>query len=184
MVSNQSLKFAIKEINSSSEYLPSIVQLGDANSATLGFLPHGAYKRLADKNRLLACINSEKVCVGYLLYDTSGYKVKLTHLCVHEAWRGKGIAKLLIQHLKQKTSYFYGILASCRRDYNLDRMWTSLGFSAVYERIGRSSTGSILTEWWLDYGHPNLLTELTKKAIEFRITAAIDANILALPYLW
>ncbi|MEC4814205.1 MAG: GNAT family N-acetyltransferase, partial [Scytonema sp. PMC 1069.18] len=177
MVSDELPKFIIQEIDQSSQYLKTIIQLGDANSATLGFLPYGAFRRLADAGRILACITAEAGCIGYLLYDISGYKVKLTHLCVDKKWRGKGIAKELIKQLKAKTNYLYGILASCRRDYQMDGMWSSLGFVAVHERPGRSKEGTILTEWWLSYGHPDLLTTLAWRKTEARMCVAIDATI-------
>jgi len=177
MSTDKSLEFTIQEIDSSSEYLEKIIQLGDANSATLGFLPRGAFSRLAEQGRIFACISSEVGCVGYLLYGVNRYRVKLNHLCVDEMWRGKGIAKMLIKYLKDKTDHLYGILASCRRDYKLDDMWSSLGFIAIHERPGRSKDGSTLTEWWLNYGHPDLFTTFARQKAELSISVAIDANI-------
>ncbi|NEP14268.1 MAG: GNAT family N-acetyltransferase [Symploca sp. SIO2C1] len=177
MAIDELLEFTIQEIDSSSQYLEKIIQLGDANSATLGFLARGAFRRLADQGCILACISPGVGCVGYLLCNTSRNRVKLTHLCVDEMWRGRGIAKILIKNLKEKTYHLYGILASCRRDYKLERMWSSLGFIAIDERPGRSKDGTILTEWWLNYGHPNLFTMLARQRTESSISVAIDANI-------
>ncbi|NES22229.1 MAG: N-acetyltransferase, partial [Symploca sp. SIO3E6] len=177
MATDESLEFTIQEINSISEHLAKIIQLGDANSATLGFFPRGAFIRLADEGRILAYILPEVGCVGYLLYGINCDRVKLNHLCVDEMWRGKGIAKILIKYLKDKTDHLYGILASCRRDYKLDDMWSSLGFIAIHERPGRSKDGSTLTEWWLDYGHPDLFTMFARQKAESSISVAIDANI-------
>ncbi len=177
MVKDESLQFKVQEIDQNSEHLDTIIQLGDAHSATLGFLPRGAFRRLASKGHILGCIASGIGCVGYLLYNISRHQVKLTHLCVDEMWKGRGIARLLIKHLRERTDHLYGILASCRRDYNLDGMWASLGFVAIHERPGRSKEGTILTEWWFNYGHPNLLTTLADQKTESRISIAIDANI-------
>ncbi|MDB9457805.1 GNAT family N-acetyltransferase [Dolichospermum circinale CS-545/17] len=179
MIKEEYLNFNIQEISSDSEHLKIIISLGDANSETLGFLPYGAFYELAGKGRILGCISSPGTCVGYLLYGINRRysRVKLTHLCVDKTWRDRGIAKLLIQKLKEKTQQLYGILASCRRDYNIDDMWGSLGFVANHERPGKSKDGSILTEWWLDYGHHNLLTNLAYKQTESRLCVAIDANI-------
>jgi GNAT superfamily N-acetyltransferase len=177
MSTDQSLRFTIHEIASNSEHLKTVMQLADANSGTLGFLPYGAFSRLADRGLIIACIVPQAGCVGYLLYEISGYKVKLRHLCVNEQWRGQGITKLLIRYLRNKTCELQGVLASCRRDYNLRGMWASLGFVAVHERRGRSQGGSILTEWWLDYDHPNLFTAHVQETAISRVCAAIDANI-------
>ncbi|MGG6237776.1 GNAT family N-acetyltransferase [Nodosilinea sp. AN01ver1] len=171
------MQLSILEIDSTSEYFNTVLHLADANAGTLGFLPYGAFRRLADEGLILACVSPEAGCIGYLLYDISGYKVKLRHLCIAEQWRGIGAAKELLKSLRSKTSHLQGVQASCRRDYNLRDMWASLGFVAVHERPGRRKGGSILTEWWLDYGHPDLLTALTQQETSSKICAAIDANI-------
>ncbi|WP_414575396.1 GNAT family N-acetyltransferase [Anabaena sp. CCY 9402-a] len=177
MVKEELPDHSIDEISSGSKHLETIIKLGDSNSVTLGFLPDGAFRRLADEGRILGFIIKEVGCVGYLLYDTNRSRVKLTHLCVDKQWQGRGIAKLLIKKLKARTSHLYGIILSCRRDYGLDGMWASLGFTSVHERPGRSKDRSILTEWWLNYGHPDLLTTLAQQKIDSRIFIAIDANI-------
>jgi len=177
MSTEESLQLTICEIDSSSKHLETVMKLADTNAATLGFLPYGAFRRLADEGLILACIAPQIGCIGYLLYEISGYKVKLRHLCIAEEWREKGATKALIKYLKNKTYPLRGIQASCRRDYNLRGMWAALGFVAVHERPGRRKEGSILTEWWLDYGHPDLLTTLAQQVTEFRICTAIDANI-------
>ncbi len=179
MVEEESLKFSIQEISPDSEYMKTIICLADANSKTLGMLPYGAFDRLAGKGFVLGCILPGVGCIGYLLYGISRRcsRVKLTHLCVDKAWQGKGVAKLLIQDLKKRTDYLYGILASCRRDYNLHKMWTSLGFTSVSERPGKSKDGSILTEYWYDYEHLNLLNTLAHQKTESKLCVAIDANI-------
>ena len=177
MTAGESLEFTIQEIDSNSKHLETIIRLGDANSATLGFFARGAFLRLADQGCILTCISPEVGCVGYVLHSTSRGRVRLTHLCVDSTWRGRGIAKILIKHLKEKTHHLYGILASCRRDYKLDRMWSSLGFISIHERPGRSKDGTTLTEWWLDYGHPDLFTMLAQQRTESSLSVAIDANI-------
>jgi hypothetical protein len=174
---DESLQLTVLKIDSKSKHLETIMQLADTNSATLGFLPYGAFRRLADEGLILACVAPQVGCIGYLLYEISNLKVKLRHLCIAEQWRGKGATKILLKDLKNKTRHLQGIQASCRRDYNLRRMWAALGFVAVHERPGRRKEGSILTEWWLDYGHPNLLTALAQQATESKVGVAIDANI-------
>ncbi|MTJ08022.1 MULTISPECIES: GNAT family N-acetyltransferase [unclassified Anabaena] len=179
MVQEDSLKFSIQEIGATSQHLKTVINLGNANSETLGFLPYGAFERLAEEGRIIGFIVPEVGCVGYLLYGISrrDYRVKLTHLCVDKNWQKRGIAKKLLQYLKNKTQHLYGILLSCRRDYNLDGMWASLGFVAPHERPGKSKEGSILTEWWLDYGHHSLLTNLAYQQTVSKLCVAIDANI-------
>jgi len=168
----------LKEISSDSKYMEEIIKLADKNSSTLGFLPYEAFYKHAEKGHLIACIdNSKDKCAAYTLYTTGKGRVKLTHLCVDDEYRGRDIAKALIAKIKSKTDHLQGILASCRRDYNLSSMWESLGFSAIHERPGKSRNGSTLTEWWLDYCNPNLITLVHDKLIEDKIAIAIDANV-------
>ncbi|MEA5549915.1 GNAT family N-acetyltransferase [Anabaena cylindrica UHCC 0172] len=179
MVQEDSLRFSIEEISATSQHLKTVINLGNTNSETLGFLPYGAFERLADEGRIIGFIIPEVGCVGYLLYGIShrDYRVKLTHLCVDKNWQKRGIAKRLLQYLRNKTQHLYGILLSCRRDYNLDGMWAALGFVTPHERPGKSKEGSILNEWWLDYGHHSLLTNLAYQQTASRLCVAIDANI-------
>jgi predicted GNAT family acetyltransferase len=171
-------ELVFREIYSDSSYMQEIIKLADKNSTTLGFLPYEAFYKHADKGHLIACIdNSEDKCVAYTLYTVGKGRVKLTHLCVDDLYRSRGIAKDLIKEIKIRTEHFQGILASCRRDYNISSMWKSLGFSAIHERPGKRKSGSTLTEWWLDYCNPNLLTLVHDKLIEDKIVIAIDANV-------
>ncbi|WP_317034544.1 GNAT family N-acetyltransferase [Nodosilinea sp. E11] len=165
-------------IRSDSRYMEEIIKLANKNSSTLGFLPYEAFYKHAEKDHLIACIDNNKdKCAAYTLYTIGKGRVKLTHLCVDDEYRGRNIAKTLIAKIKNKTDHLQGILASCRRDYNLSSMWESLGFSAIHERPGKSRSGSTLTEWWLDYCNPNLITLVHDKLIEDKIVIAIDANV-------
>lgn len=177
MSNKKMINFEIQKVTSKSNHLQAIKLLADRNSATLGFLPYGAFDRLADDERILACISSEGECLGYLLFGTNKHRVKLTHLCVSDKWRGRGIARALVNYLRRETSDLQGILVSCRRDYNLRTLWSNLGFVALSERDGKAQDGSILTEWWLDYGHPNLFSILAQQRADSRMYVVIDANI-------
>ncbi len=177
MANNSTPKLEIHQIDSNSPYLETVVQLADANKRTLGHFPRGAFSRLADKGNILVCVIPNTGCIGYLLYQTGHQRVKLTHLCVNRNWRRKGVARSLIEDLKEKTYYLNGIQASCRRDYGLDSMWQSLGFSVLNERSGRSKEESILTEWWLDYEHPTIFTMMAEQKAESKVCTVIDANV-------
>ncbi len=87
----------LKEISSDSKYMEEIIKLADKNSSTLGFLPYEAFYKHAEKGHLIACIdNSKDKCAAYTLYTTGKGRVKLTHLCVDDEYRGRDIAKALI----------------------------------------------------------------------------------------
>ena len=50
--------------------------------------------------------------------------------------------------IDQNREYISHIQLACRRDYNLDKFWQKLGFSAVAEKAGRAvNERTILTIW-------------------------------------
>jgi predicted nucleic acid-binding protein/ribosomal protein S18 acetylase RimI-like enzyme len=178
MVDNQSPNiFSIKNIDPESRYLESIKKLADENDATLGFLPYGAFDRLASQQRVLGCISTQDECVGYLVFEIRKNRVKILHLCISAHFRSQGIPGQLLSYLKKTTADLYGISVSCRRDYNLNGFWSALGFVAKGERPGKAKEGSILTEWWLDYGKPDLFSFLAEQQSERKLCVVIDANV-------
>ena len=178
MKSSQNLEnLSIRPVDPNSPYLNTIKQLADQNSGTLGFLPYGAFDRMALEKRIIACISEQDECIGYLIFCAGKNRIKLTHLCVSKEFRGKGIPSKLLNYLKETTSDLQGILLSCRRDYNLSKFWSTLGFVAQGEREGRAKEGSTLTEWWLSYGKPDLFSILAEQQSEINLCVVIDANI-------
>lgn len=179
MTINELPEFTVEQINSKSPYLETVIKLAEANKKTLGFLPYSVFSQKADQGNIFVCIKANIGCVGYLMYYVSdnGNRVKLTHVCVDKDYRNQGITKKLIQELKAKNRNSKEIILSCRRDYQLNNFWTSLGFVAVDERPGKSKKGSILTEFRLDCGYPTLLTLITQKTLDKKLGVVIDANI-------
>jgi GNAT superfamily N-acetyltransferase/predicted nucleic acid-binding protein len=151
--------------------------LADKYSKTLGFIPYGAFEGFALDGYVLGAVTQNDECVAYLAFQISKNRAKIIHLCVDENYRGKGISKLLLDALKKKTSDLQGIALSCRRDYALEEFWSSLGFVARCERPGKAKGGSILTEWWLGYGKPDLFSLLAEQSSESKLCVVIDANI-------
>jgi hypothetical protein len=141
-------------------------------------MPREAFLKRADQGNIIICVDQDQnKCVGYVLFYEAKQRVKLTHLCVTPKYRGLRITKKLLYAVREKTPESSGILASCRRDYDLSQFWTSLGFAAIHERKGRSQQGTILTEWWLDYCQPNLFTSQQFENASRKIPVVIDANI-------
>lgn len=172
----EKLNITIKAIDNIPHYLPVIKALWRPNSATLGFFPDGAFNESALKGHILIAIDSKKECIGYLLYRISGEKIIIVHLCIKPSWRGKGIAKRLVNYLIQITKKYNGIGLNCRRDFPVNKIWPSLGFIAQNDKPGRSKKGSELTYWWFDHGNPNLFSTL-KIQEETKVGAVIDANV-------
>ncbi|MBO3736560.1 GNAT family N-acetyltransferase [Actinoplanes flavus] len=156
------------------EAIGAAIRLGDAARSTLGHMPFSAYDSAADKGTLLLAYCGDLV-VGYALYALARRRVRLSHLCVDPAWRGKGIARLLVEEISQRHHDHLGISARCRRDYRLGEMWIRLDFAQRGERPGRSASKEPLIDWWRDHGHPNLLSADAETVL---VRAAIDMNVL------
>lgn len=172
------IQLKIEIIDEKSPHLQTVIKLGDAHKKTLGFFPEGAFLRHAVLRQIIVAIEPQSKCVGYLLYrPSSEYKrIAIIHLCVEPSERKKGVAKLLFNHLKEITQEYSGIGLNCRRDYKLEHFWSSLGFVAKDDKPAKTP-GKILTFWWLDYGHPNLLSALTNQQRESKLCVVVDTEI-------
>lgn len=146
------------------------------SAKTLGFFPKGAFDEHAKKNQIIVALNEKKDFVGYLLYRLPDRRVSITHLCIDEDYRGKGIPNKLFNVLKDVTSNRDGVSLSCKRDYGISSLWTGLGFNAFAEKKGRGKDEAVLTHWWYDYGHETLFSNAIEGDDEV-IQVAIDANI-------
>lgn len=146
------------------------IAIGDLNRNRLGLLPRKAYAELAQRGTLLLAKREDQI-VGYAAYELTKKHVRLVHLCVDTDFRRQGIASDMVRYISDHHSDYPGIKATCRRSYKLGPMWIGLGFTPRSEKKGRS--GELLINYWLDHGHPNLLT-----SDEFLVRAAIDFKVL------
>ncbi|WP_405957280.1 GNAT family N-acetyltransferase [Streptomyces phaeochromogenes] len=150
---------SVKQVGADeSQLIDAIVALGDQNTKTLGMLAPPVYLQAAERRTLLAAFEDDEL-VGYALYALPKRKhhhVQLTHLCVNESRRKRGIARRLVEEITARHQDRFGIRAKCRRDYELSRMWSGLGFVPRGEAPGRGSKGMPLDEWWRDHEHPEL----------------------------
>jgi GNAT superfamily N-acetyltransferase len=140
----------------------------------LGHMPYAGYREAAASRTLLLAYAGEQV-VGYALYGLTRRRVRLTHLCVDRAWRGRGVARLLVDWISERHAEYPGILVKCRQDSRLGEMWIRLGFTQISERPGRSKAGHVLISWWRDHHHPNLFTRDDDGVL---VRAGVDLNIL------
>ncbi len=163
----------IVAIDDSSPHLGDVKKLWRANSATLGFLPEGAFDDYARERHILIALESAGGCAGYLLYRVVRDKATIAHLCISESARGEGHGAALVRHLFHITGHLRGVALRCRRDFPAYTLWQHLGFVAVKEVPGRGKDGSSVTQFWLDYGKPDLLSQEVTTAL----VVAIDANV-------
>jgi len=169
----------IIQVATGSPHTNDVAQLWRANKGTLGFFPEVALNDYANHGGILAALDSEDALVGYVLfYQTRGPgygEVRVVHLCIEQQHRGHGIARQLIERLRKETRLCCGARARCRRDFSANSLWPKLGFSVAHESIGRA--GLPVTDWWLDYGNPDLLSQAYSSKLSSQIVVVIDACV-------
>ena len=167
----------IEEVGPESPHYQRVIELGNANSATLGLLPFAAINQAAFDGRVLAFVDDDGV-KGYTLYGkrVRTGDISLTHLCVEQGQRGQGIARELVEGIVQRNPHRAGIRLSCRKDYDANSMWPNLGFRRLGEKPGRSRAGHPLVTWWLPIAARTLFDEPEQD--DPRTVVAIDTNIL------
>jgi predicted nucleic acid-binding protein/GNAT superfamily N-acetyltransferase len=157
-------------------HLERVMALHRFDSKKLGFFPRGAFEEHARLRQIIVALDSVDNCIGYLLYRVARGRASIVHLCVAEAARGKGVATLLSDRLKQETTLLEGIGLYCRRDYEATYVWPKLGFEAIHAKTGRGKDLAELTFWWFSHGHKDLFSRVTEPD-PVRQRVVIDANV-------
>jgi hypothetical protein len=153
-----------------------VVALGDRNNKSLGFLPYAGFRSAAAEQRIVVALGNNGSVLGYCLFDLPRDVVRIVHLCIADGSRGTQLARRLVEAVTARHSGRLGLVLKCRADWDADRMWPKLGFSAQTQVVGRSKQGHPLTVWWRSNGHADLFTLLD----EFRAAgraAAVDSNV-------
>jgi predicted nucleic acid-binding protein/predicted GNAT family acetyltransferase len=175
------MEITIVKVSLETEYFKRIRELWRMNSSTLGFMPKGGFIDQAQQENILAAISQDKICVGYLMYriSKSNNKAHIIHLCTDNQFRKQGIARKLIEYLidETKEKQLYSVDFHCRRDYNLDSMWSSFGFIAKLDKPGKSTDGHLLTLWQFEHDVPQLIKLLIEQQNNSKIKVVIDANV-------
>ena len=175
---------SIQKITSQSAYLNQVIELGDKNKGTLGFLPQNAFINQAKNGNIIIAVTENK-CVGYLLYRKVKTKnrVSITHLCIDENYRKNGIARKLVTYIKDGSKEWDGIGLYCRRDYESNEFWAHMGFRYLSEKPGRGKDQKPLTFYWFDHGKPSLFKLANEMIIQSKpFQAVIDMNIFIALY--
>lgn len=169
----------IKVVDYNDSILNDIIILGKKNAKTLGMFPEGAFIDHAKKKCIIAAIENDKL-LGYVLFRITQSKgiVSIAHLCVDLENRNKGVAKLLLDSVKNKYQHlFRGIALSCRKDYiEASRFYEKNGFKAAKEVRSRSKEEKYLVKWFFDFGNQDLFSSVYISDSKFNVL--LDANIL------
>lgn len=147
--------------------------LGDSQSKSIGLLRHAAWDDYGHAGHILVAARGVEV-LGYTAYRVPRNEVRLAHLVVATEARGQGVARALVEEITSRHSERRGIGLRCRRDLAAHNVWPKLGFVSIGERLGRGSDRQPLTEWWYDFGHPDLLSWAPGDST---VTAVVDTNI-------
>lgn len=169
----------VVDIDPRSPHLEEVIKLASANTSNLGFLPKGGFIQRARQRCLLVAFDNDGNFLGYLLYGISQKKMLayIIHLCVLPEHRKNKVATHLVQTLKDITkNSLRGIRVRCRRDFEANKIWPNLGFTALGEIRGRGKKETALNVWWLDHGHPTLFSLIADQITNPK--ASMDASVI------
>ena len=167
----------IEEVTPESPHYERVIELGNQNSKTLGFLPYAAIRDAATEGGVLAFVEGGVVS-GYALFAkrVRTGNISLTHLCVDSESRNGGIARALVKEIVERNPNGAGIRLSCRKDYEANAMWPKLGFQELGEKPGRSQARLPLVVWWLPIAAQSLFDE--PEDGDERMVVALDTNVI------
>lgn len=159
--------------------LGAVDDLMKRNRHTLGFLPTEALLDYLAKGGVLGAKNSSNQLAGYLIYASSTNRFRIVQLCVSSQFRGKGVARSLLNMLEDSATTQTAIKLSCRRDFSAHKVWPKLGFVPIGERPGRSAAGHLLTVWHLvlKTGNQMDLGLFQAQTSDEALDAIIDAQV-------
>ncbi len=160
-----------------SEDLNAVDELMKHCSQTLGFLTRAALRDYLCKEGVIGAKNERDQLIGYLLYGDNRDYFRICQLCVAEQYRGQGIAKRLVNSLKESATTQKAIKLHCRRDFPAHQMWPQLGFVPISEKPGRSAAGHVLTLWCFTLAPDDQLELFQVKTSDETLDIVIDAQI-------
>lgn len=166
----------LERISFPTPHMQRVMDLHRLNAKTLGFFPKGAFEEHARRRQIIVALDGSAECMGYLLYRVARGRATIVHLCVADTARDRDVATLLVERLKKETKSLEGISLLCRRDYDLNHMWSKFGFEAVNAKSGRGKDGAELTFWWFSHGHADLFSRVSEPD-PVRQRVVIDANV-------
>lgn len=166
-------------VSEKSKLLKQVQDLGDSANNTVGFLSREAFADYARKGHILALIEDDNL-LAYIMYRYKKSAIVIVQLCVSPLHQGKGLAKLLVNELfEREKDCISHMQLSCRRDYNLENFWVSLGFTPIDERAGRATTrDTVLTTWIRRNTECKDIFALLSEVDKQRTQVVIDTNIV------
>ena len=115
--------------------------------------------------------------MGYLLYGAYPEWFRIGQLCVRGEFRKQGLAKKLIEALKNSASTQKVIRLRCRNDFEAHHIWEKLGFVPSYETEGRSRDRLPLTLWYLPLARGDQFSLFRANISDDVLDVVIDSNV-------
>jgi GNAT superfamily N-acetyltransferase/predicted nucleic acid-binding protein len=143
-------------------FLPLVKAGADSAKGALGFLPEKAYDEFAFSGKLMVATvrtSGGQTYAGHLIFGGIYPHAKVFQLFVAAGYRGNGIARRLISHLKERltASHWLSIKASVADDLAANDVWAHMGFRVVRTRAGGSARKRRINVRVLDLDTPSLL---------------------------
>lgn len=168
------LHATLRDAREDEDLLQQAIRLGDANRRYLGLLTPQAYGDYATNGTLLCAVDAKGKLLAYAAFRLPRDEIIIAHLVVAKSATGQGLARALVDSIGRSHQMRRGIKARCRRDFPAHTIWPALGFVAQGDSPGRSRAGVLLTTWWRDHGHGDLLS--WDGGHPDRLAAALDTN--------
>lgn len=174
-----SKKAQLLTVDEQSKWMGDVLKLGDASKNTVGFMPEQGFYDYARKGHIAGLIVEDEL-VAYVMFRFKKEAIIIVQLCVADQYRGQGFAKQLIDMLMaREKDYISHMRLSCRRDYNLENFWYTLGFTPVDERPGRATKQTtVLTTWVRVNPECHNLFAAKADTQTVKIPVVLDTNIV------
>lgn len=144
------------------KFLPFIRAGADTAKEELGFLPRDAYNDFAVSGKLLVAI--EVICgketyAGHIMFGGVYPNAKIFQLFITTSNRGRGIAGLLVDHLKRYLTkkQWLSIRANVADDLAANSVWAHMGFRLARTKPGGSARKRQINVRVLELETPSLL---------------------------
>jgi len=164
-------------IDHTDPFLEGVIQLGKKNSQTLSLMPRDAYGQQAKKKCIVIAFNQNEL-LGFCLFRVveTKHRIGITQVCIDSSHRGKGIAKQLLDQVRDKYKGFLkGMLVSCREDYvDACHLWSHYGFVSKKRVRSRSLEERLLIKFWYSFDQKDLFSAEANDDLR----VVLDLNIL------
>ncbi|HAF36354.1 MAG TPA: hypothetical protein DCG88_20595 [Sphingobacterium sp.] len=162
------------------EHLDGIIKLWEKNRSTLGLMPKDAFRDNIQKKWILVSCNKGNEVEAYLQFRHTNrtQTISIVHLCVSADYRGKNLAKKLLDELVSLyQNKVVGIKLSCRSDYkDAIKFWQKYNFQPKAERPSRGKDPNVkLVTWWFSFGKSDLFSAIPSD----KVSAILDFNIIS-----